>query len=96
MIVKVTLSLTDFDRLSRRINASASSGITQLRETPNQNTDHPDAMNLNNFAFLNNAVIPARLGISPSPSLSKEEKSTSTIIPNNSDHDTDLHGYSLD
>jgi hypothetical protein len=95
MILEVTLSLTNFDRLSRWINTNASNGIMQLRKTSNQNTDYLNATNLNNFAFLYNVAIPAGLGISPSPSLS-EEKSTGIIIPNNSDHDADLHRYSLD
>jgi hypothetical protein len=96
MIVKVTLYLTGFDRLSRRINTGASSGIARWRETPNQNTAHLGAMNLNNFAFLYNAAIPAGLGIPPSPSLLNEEKSTSMMILNDLDHDADFHGYSLD
>jgi hypothetical protein len=73
MIVEVTLSLTDFDRLPRRINRNGSSEIAQLRKTSNQNTDYLDAINLNNFVFSNNATIPTGLDIAPSPPLSKEE-----------------------
>jgi hypothetical protein len=61
MVVEVTLSLTGFDRLPRRINRNGSSGIAQLRKTSNQNTDYPDAINLNSFVFSYNAATPTVL-----------------------------------
>jgi hypothetical protein len=46
---------------------------------------------------LYNVAIPARLGISPSPPLSKqEEMSTGIRLPNDSNHDAGLHRYSSD
>jgi GATA-binding protein len=46
--------------------------------------------------FSYNTAIPTRLGISSSSPLSKEEKSISIRIPNNSNHDTGLYRYSPD
>ena len=93
MIIEVALSLTNFDRLSRRINTGASSGTAQLRETSSQYTDNLDAMDHGN---LYNTIISAGCGVSPSPSLSKEEEPTGIIIHHDLDHDVDLYSYSLD
>lgn len=83
------LCLITSARLSRQSAAnntasSGPSGIAQLRkssdQTPTnaQQTEHPDAMNLDDFIFADNISTPAGIGISPSPELSKKEPEKSS------------------
>ncbi len=64
--------------------SSAPSGIAQLRkssdQTPTnaQQTEHSDAMNLDDFIFSDNISTPAGIGMSPSPELHKKETEKSS------------------
>jgi GATA-binding protein, other eukaryote len=60
------------------LSVSAPSGIAQLRKSSDQDTEHPESMNLDEFIFQENISTPA--GMSPSPEL--KEKAAPKPISN--------------
>lgn len=64
---------------STHYSGTAPSGIAQLRQsTTEQHTpsDHPDAMNIDDYIFSENISTPMGLGLSPSPELNKKDVSS--------------------
>ena len=86
MVIEAVLSLTDFGRLCRQNNTTASTRIQRSRKSSEQHADRPDAIGLDHFIFFHDVATPAILGMSPSSHLrKKDEKSTA-----------DSPGYPLD